>query len=480
MIKKLESLKVVLVYPNTINREAFPPMGIAYLASYLYSFGVQVKIIDLNFEPDMIAYRKKLIASKPDVVGFSFTSPLANSAAKCIEICKTEFPDSIIVAGGPHPSIMPQKTMEKCPVDYVVIGEGELTFHALLKSIVGECCVSEVAGICYRSGNDEIIQTKSRNFIENLDELPQINWGLMPEIKKYLHYSDYSLPVMTSRGCPGKCSFCQPTVNTLFGRKVRFRSPAKVIQELIDLKNANLIKSFLFQDDTFTLRKSWVREFCKLAEEKELNMKWACNSRVDTITEEMLQDMRKVGLNKIAFGVESGSQRILDEIMQKGTSIKQIINVFDLCRKYHIPANAFIMLGSPNETREDIEATIRLLQRIKPNWVSCTRTVLLPHTYMFDYANEEKLSLLDDTYLDNLHYADFKSATHHINFSDDEMRQLKNKLYRKWAIATINERTILKLGLIFLTFLGTVSPFLARVVGKSLSKVIWVPPPTYS
>lgn len=479
--KCLESLKIALVYPNTINREAFPPMGIAYIASYLHQQGIPVEIIDLNFEPDLEVFRKKLLLSRADVVGFSYTSPLAPSAYRCIEICKEEVPNSVVVVGGPHPTIMPHESLRNKSIDYVVLGEGEITFHELLKCLVNNDSLSAVQGICYRNNKEaRIIQNAPRNALDSLDELPQINWELFPNIEKYLQYSGYALPIMTSRGCPFSCSFCQPTLNKIFGRKLRYRSPEKVIQELSDLKKANLIKSFVFQDDTFTVQRSWVKEFCRLAKARRLKLRFACNSRVDTLTEEMLKEMSEIGLYKIALGVESGSQKVLDEILSKGTMLEKIIEVFDLTKKYDILANAFIMLGSPNETRSDIEKTIKLIQRIKPNWVSCTRTVLLPETYLWEYSNKQGLLLADDTYLEHLHYADFASQTHKIKFNEKELRFLKNKLYRKWAFATITERVVLKLGIIFFTIVGTISPKLARMLGKLLSRVVWVPPPVYS
>jgi anaerobic magnesium-protoporphyrin IX monomethyl ester cyclase len=479
--KNLDSLKVVLVYPNTVNREAFPPMGIAYIASYLYQQGISVEIIDLNFEPDLEVFRKKIVLSMADVIGFSYTSPLAPSAYRCMEICKEELPGTVVVAGGPHPTIVPHESFDNQCIDYVVVGEGEVTFLELLKCLVNKDSLLKVQGICYRNGGDNsIIQNVPREAMDSLDKLPQINWNLFPNIEKYLQYSGNALPVMTSRGCPYSCSFCQPTLDKIFGKKLRYRSPEKVIQELSDLKKANLIKSFVFQDDTFTVQKSWVKEFCRLAKEKKLKLRFACNSRVDTLTEEMLKEMSEIGLYKIALGVESGSQRVLDDILSKGTSLEKIIEIFDLTKKYGILANAFIMLGSPNETKEDIEKTIELLQRIKPNWVSCTRTVLLPETYMWEYSNKQGLLLADDDYLEHLHYADHSSKTHKINITDSELRRLKNKLYRKWAFATITERAVLKIGIIFFTIVGTISPRLARLLGNLLSRVIWVPPPVYS
>ena len=123
--KNLDSLKVVLVYPNTVNREAFPPMGIAYIASYLYQQGISVEIIDLNFEPDLEVFRKKIVLSMADVIGFSYTSPLAPSAYRCMEICKEELPGTVVVAGGPHPTIVPHESFDNQCIDYVVVGEGE-------------------------------------------------------------------------------------------------------------------------------------------------------------------------------------------------------------------------------------------------------------------------------------------------------------------------------------------------------------------
>ena len=220
---------------------------------------------------------------------------------------------------------MPESLLNE--TDYIVEGEGEVTICELLHSLEGKMDIENVKGIWYKK-NGVLKRTPQRPFIQNLDDLPFPARQLLP--KEYMNFGHTT--ISASRGCPFNCSFCQPTLRKLFGPVVRFRSPKNVVDEMEYLKTTFKIKHVKFQDDTFTARKQWVTEVCSEILKRKLKIRWDCNARVNTIDKELLTKMKEAGCTKVEFGVESGSQEILNSL-NKGTTIKQIEDAFRYVKK---------------------------------------------------------------------------------------------------------------------------------------------------
>jgi len=467
-------MNVLLVYPNLLKEEGSPPLGVVSLATILKKNGFNVKIFDFSFNANYNDFEKEIISFKPNFVGISYITSYAGFAIKCSKIVKKINKKIKVIMGGPHPTLFPKETLRKKSVDYVIIGEGEETLLELIKNKK----LNLIKGLYYKI-KGKIIENKPKEYIKNLDKLPLPDWSLLPTFDKYLKYSK-QMPIMISRGCPFHCSYCQPTLNKMFGKITRFRSPKRVVEELEYLTNKFNISNFVFHDDTFTLKKKWILDFCKILKKKKLNIRWKCNSRVGIIDDETLSAMKSVGLEKIAFGVESGSQRILEKILNKGIKIKQIIEAFEQCHKHKIDTTAFIMLGSPTETKRDIIKTINLVKKIKPGWVSVTRTVILPHTHLLDLAEKKKLSLVKKSDYTDFYYASFLSKTHRLSVTEGELYKLRGKLYYEWAKSTFFQKTLIKIAVMFISISSIYFPKLTRKIFSSLGKIFWIPPNLYA
>ncbi len=386
-------MKVALVYPFLLSGQSISaPLGLLYIASVLKK-DHDIKIIDSTFSKSIEFIKKELIDFTPEVVGISSSSAMAEGAFKTAEIAKRI--GSMVVLGGVHSTLFREECIKNKNIDFVIPEEGEIPFKELVaafesvKSNGKELSqVGLVKGVL--SKNHDFIPAEK---IEDLDVIPFPAWELLPTREKYLNASGGRLSIIASRGCIFRCSYCQPTLKKIFGEKVRMRSPKNVVDEIeMDVKKFGA-KSIAFQDDTFTWNKEWLSEVCDLMK-KKFNGKipFRINSRVNTIDEEKLIKLKKAGCSLISFGVESGSQRILDEILHKGIKTEQVIMAFNLAEKVGIRATAYIMLGNPTETKEDIEKTISLLEKINPFNIYLSVTNPLPHTDL--YSIYEKMDIL--------------------------------------------------------------------------------------
>lgn len=374
-------MKISLVYPQ-FGKLFFSgfrnsPLGLAYIAAVLREDGHVINIIDLNFGMDWKQFEKELIKAKPDAVGVTCMTTMANNALKVAERVKRNL-NCPVILGGPHPTIMPESILYNENVDYVVEGEGEITIRELIQNLEEHKNVKTVSGIWYKK-NGIIKRTTPRQFIENLDQIPFPARDLLS--KEYFRYG-YAY-IITSRGCPFNCSFCQPTLRRLFGPKVRFRSPSNVVDEMEYLKKSMKIRHVKFEDDTFTINRRRLIELCTEMKKRNVNITWDCNGRVGTVSEDLLLRMKEAGCVKMAFGVESGSQEILDTL-NKGITVQEIKNDFRLCKDVGIRTHAYLMVGSPGETEKTIMETASLINEIEPDEMFISITTPLPMTKLYE------------------------------------------------------------------------------------------------
>lgn len=377
---------------------AIPPLGIAYLAAVLRENEIPCLLLDYAFISDE-EFAKKLKEIKPKIVGISFMSNNYVDAKRLAEIARKTV-NPVLVAGGPHPTVMPKKTLEETCFDIVVMGEGELTFLELVKAIETGANLSKIKGICYKTKNNRIMTTEQREFIADLDTIPWPARDLL-EMDQYLKKSEEApvlhphTHVIAVRGCPFNCFFCQPTSRNMFGAKVRIRSVKNVLEEARFLIDNYKLNSVSITGDTLTFDKKWIMEFCDQIQKQNLKMKWVAGTRVNTVDLEMLREMKKAGCYYVGFGVESGSQRILNEIMHKGITVEQTKQAFKWCKEVKMLARANIMIGTPTETKKDIQMTIDLLNEIRADYTTTFPTNPLAGTHLYDYALEKNLLLRD-------------------------------------------------------------------------------------
>jgi len=372
----------------------YPPLGIAYIAAVLRENGFPVEIVDAAKYTNHEEFEIELGEKRPEILGISVPSVYYDKALEAARIAKKTLPHVTVVFGGAHPTVLPEETLKNPEVDVVVFGEGEYKFLNLLKAMQGKTGVDKVKGIYYKAG-DQIVKTPDEKYIDNLDVLPFPARDLL-SMNEYVHLAPTlplpypSTSIVPSRGCYGNCRFCQPSLRKLFGRGIRYRSPGNVVDEMILLRDKYGAKGFFFADDEPTLDKNWMLALCGEINRRELKVMWICPSRVDTVDLEMLNAMRKAGCIQVGFGVESGSQKILN-YYRKGVKVEQIAPAFRMCNQVGVVARANIMIGAPLETEEDVWETIRLLGRIRPDLIAVSVTTPIVGTDLFVDAREKNL-----------------------------------------------------------------------------------------
>ena len=361
-----------------------PPLGLAYIGAYLERFNIKVRIIDTSFE-DL----NNILKGNPRIVGIYSMTPYFNSLVHTIQFIKNHITDAIVVVGGPHASVQPFEVLNIPGVDYVVIGEGEVAFLELVQALTENGNVDQVKGIGFIR-EKRIHITPPNPPIEDLDKLPFPARHLLP-IEKYMRpftLQEFNfLPIrattmIASRGCVFNCVFCQPTLRKIFGVKTRYRSPENVLDEMKLLKEEYGAEGILFVDDTFTLNREWVKMFCK---KNNLGLKLAINSRIDTVDESMLQEMKKAGVISILFGIESGNQRILNNL-RKGITISQIENTVRKTKKVGFFVKGYFMIGAPGDTKETISQTISFAKTLPLDQVQFSIATPYPGTELYEMA----------------------------------------------------------------------------------------------
>lgn len=349
-------MKIALVMPNTRTMEGTtcPPLGLMFIAAVLKEKGHTIRIFDRNIDFFIFTKIKKF---KPDIVGISaLTGPMLLDVIGIAKEVKLMFGESFpVVMGGVHASLLPDQTLENPFINYVVIGEGEHTFVELIDAIENKKDLSKILGIGYKK-NGEIVINKKKPLIENLDEIPLLPWDLV----RYKMYFKFDIILVTSRGCPYRCAFCY---NLKFNEsRWRGMSAERVIKEIKNVEKLTKSKDLGFHDDNFTADKE---RLDKILDYLSSDYNLFIETRINYVDDEFLKKFKKFKNVWFFFGVESGSQRMLNK-MKKGLTIEQIKKAFQLCKEYKIKTTASVMLGSPTETKEELEMTLKLLDEIKP------------------------------------------------------------------------------------------------------------------
>jgi anaerobic magnesium-protoporphyrin IX monomethyl ester cyclase len=360
------------------------PLGIAYIAAYLESQNIRVRIIDAQAENMSIAeVVQNILDHKDDLIGISVLTPVFGAAQKLCRLLKIDYPEGVIVLGGPHCSALPERTLKEIPeVDVVCIGEGELTMVDIVKN---RDQLHQVQGICFRK-KDSIIKTDPRPYLKDLDIIPPPARHLLPMEKYHLTASrvsgdSYCPTIIVARGCPFKCTYCSRS----FGRTFRAHSIGRIISEIKMLIDKYHVSQINIEADTLTANKKFLTNLLNemLAKGISKKIRWTCESRVDTVDENLLKLMKKAGCWQISYGVETGSQRLLDTI-NKSITLKQVQEIFAITKKIGISIRGFFMLGLPTETQAESLQTIAFAKKLDPLWAQFTITIPYPGTAMFD------------------------------------------------------------------------------------------------
>ena len=414
---KCLKMKVTLIFPPSIyqTKQTMPPLGLAWLAGVLREAGHEVKIIDAVFEKLTVSQVvERLKNEKPDVVGLSIGTQNRFLGFETAEAIKKNFPEIIVVAGGPHVTLGADDTLKNIKaIDVIVRGEAEKSFLDLVEVLEPPFAhstrlrasgglrspparlgvASKVKGISFRDGDGEIVHNEMGEFIEDLDSLAMPARDLLPGIEQYgqtIPLSDKTCTTMiTSRGCPYNCVYCSTAKQ--WGHRIRFRTALNVVDEIEYLVHNYKLDGVGFFDDVFTMNRQRVMDICDEILKRGLKVSWWCEARANTVDPEMLKKMKQAGCCYIAVAIESGSDRILKNI-KKGITVEQGIKAVKMIKEAGIKQKVFFMLGLPGETYEDIKKTVYLSRylyyKIGVEETTQSVAVIYPGTEMEKMARE--------------------------------------------------------------------------------------------
>lgn len=380
--------KIFLIQPPLTNEELFvrgadtsasiiPPLGLAYIAAYLSKYGHECRILDGVAEPLSFPNICE-IARGYDIIGITVISTYAVRAIELLQVLKESGISQPLVVGGPHVTAMPESLLTR-GADFAIVGEGEVTMHELVECLTGGKDPKRVPGLVFCE-NGRIVHTPSRKHIDPLDQVPFPARHLLPmhlyrsSIARSTRQPSHSM--LTSRGCPGVCTFCSKKT---FGTATRYFSVERIVEEFFILRNVYGARDVAVWDDNFTASSDTVVAVCEQLKKRNFDLPWSVEARIDSINRQTLQALKEAGCRLIAYGIESGSQRMLDYI-RKGITKEEIIEVVRLTNEAGIPIRGYFMLGLPTETREEMEETLRFALELDVELATFTLFVPLPGT----------------------------------------------------------------------------------------------------
>jgi len=387
-----------------------PSLALVSLAGILREAGFQVKIVDSSSSGLNLGQIVHIIkATSPRYVGISSSTFSISAAAQLAKAIK-ELDGSIkTILGGAHISSIPSETMVAYPwFDIGIIAEGEITLAEVLKSLEEGKELDDVEGLAYRKDH-RIIVTRRRPFIKNLDELPFPAWDLLPGFPEAYNPPPFrfrhlpAAPLVTSRGCPNKCIFCDRSV---FGNNYRFFSSSYVLQMIEELHRKYGVRELLIEDDTFPLLKERLLEICEGILRKGIKISWSCLGRVDMVEKKTLAFMKKAGCWQIGYGIESGNQEILD-FERKNISLEEVERALRMTKEAGIHTKGFFILGHPNETRKTLEDTVNFAKKLALDDISVSMLTPYPGSEIYPIAERygefesdwEKMNLLNCVFI---------------------------------------------------------------------------------
>lgn len=367
-----------------------PSLGLCSLAAVARKESFSVKIIDANLAAYSLSeLTKEIIKENPRWVGLSATTLTIDATGRVAAAIKKKAPETIIFVGGAHVTAIPQETLKKYPgIDIGIIGEGEETLRELLLALDKKKDIKRVKGLIIRDKR-KLFFTGSRPFIQNLDDLPLPAWDLLegfPEKYRPSANSFLQLPaahLVTSRGCMGKCLFCDRSV---FGRLPRMYSAERVLTMIEHLVRNYGVREIQFFDDNFPLFPKRLEAICQGLIAKNWDLTWSCQARCDLINPTILCLMKKAGCWQIGLGIESGSDKIL-QILKKGETKEKIRKAVETTARTGMEIKGFFILGNPGETRQTFEETMDFILSLPLTYVHTTYFTPYPGSEAYQVAD---------------------------------------------------------------------------------------------
>ena len=410
---------------------SLPPLGLLYIGGYLKSKNVKCDFIDFNIERstkvDFISYLKFL---NPKIIGLSTYNEAWGAQKVFSKLAKQILPNVIIVAGGAFSTFCYEDMFKENVVDYVIRGEGEISFYNLYNLLIkNKGDIINISGLVYRNIDNRLLLNPVRRITE-LDKLPFPDRTLIDPSKYGVGYT-----ISTARGCPGRCIFCSSTA--FWGKRIYLRSVDSIIDEVMDIYNIYNQNSIYFADDTFTLNKARVIEFCEKIKKTGINFYFGIESRADVIDEGLIQLLKSAGFHKIQIGLESADNTILKKI-KKNETIEQIEKAIRLAAKYDFQIAVSYIVGHAFDTEVSIQKTINFANYIQKKYnahATGSINTPFPGTEQYDKAKELGIKIFSNDW-DQYRLDNPIIGTSYI--SKDKLREYYNTMYNLAVKAKIN------------------------------------------
>lgn len=406
---------------------SMPPLGQLYIATYLQQNGYEVQIWDLAVERmHKKEFIEKISSLSPLIIGISsFYESWSNMINLC-EVVKTIFPDTYVAIGGNGATFSYQEILMETLADFVLLGEGEYSFFELCEYLNGNINdINSISGVARMENGKIKISDPKR--ISVLDNLPFPNRKLI-DPNKYT----YPYTICTTRGCIGKCKFCSS--GAFYGNHIAFRTIDNIIEEICYMSREFFMTEFFVIDDTFTINKKRALSFCEKLSGLKKSFRWFCEARADSVDEELLSAMRKVGCFKIQFGMESGNNEILKKI-GKNITIQQIEKVVAIAYSLGMQINLSFIIGHPDDTIQTIKESFKFAEKMKTKYkanVLCSINTPYPGTYNYIHSEQLGIEILTDK-------KDFYTMNNCIINTKNLDRLTINKLFHDFHMGTYNE-----------------------------------------
>lgn len=428
-------MKCLLINPkfeHSLNEDIkLPPLGLAYVAGALRASGCgDVRILDAALSRNPLADIEQTTRDyAPNIVGITATSPLMKAALQAAGLVKGVDRRIATAIGGVHPTLFSEDVAGREGIDYVVFGEGERTMVELVRCVEQGRPPDGVQGVAFRR-NGAVVVNPGRALVQNLDDLPFPAYDLLA-VRKYSAPQVSRTPCIsmcTSRGCPYRCIFCEAP--TIFGRKYRAYSPQRILEEILYLTGELQVREILFKDSEFTFDTARVEGLCDLLIQRNVKVAWSCNGRVGNVTLPLLRKMRRAGCRLVAYGVESGDQRILDTL-RKQITIPDILETFEMSRAAGLKTVANFMIGNPGEDNESVENTAALARRLRCDYAAVSFLIPLPGSELHRMARE------NNWLLDNYDPMDIRGDTCVMNataLTVEQLHEAYNKVVKSFYL----------------------------------------------
>jgi anaerobic magnesium-protoporphyrin IX monomethyl ester cyclase len=432
-------LDVLLIKPDFRNEIALmPPLGLCSLAAVLRENGLSVAIKDYALQP---ASDRRMASDinefSPAVIGITATTPSIHSAISLARFIKEQNPDIHLCAGGVHASNRPEEMLQS-GFESVCIGEAEYSFLELTKAIIKKKSVEDIPGVITKNTNKAVINSQWQH-VEDLDKLPFPAIDLLPVDEYFRRKRTYGvitrsprvLPILTTRGCPSRCTFC----HSVTGNRIRYRSSQNVVDEIEINVQKYKIREIQILDDNFAFNREHAISICREIRKRNLNIQFwfPTGIREDNLDEEMLIELRQTGCYALSFGLESGSQKVLG-LMRKNKTVAEMKEKVLLAKKHGFKVTAGFLFGTPGETLADMEQTIEFACSLPLDSLNFQIVSPYPGTEVREIAERNGYLIHSDWEKYDTTWAPLESAIETEDFTVADLRRVQSRAYRRYYL----------------------------------------------